>query len=109
MAKKKEMKMVVKKKLMAIMVVYGKEEEELNVIWDCGVFVFGYTEYLSEEIIVPSVDFEVEYHRMRYMSLLQNYDLQKAKKCYVSDNDDSPRPRTKYVLIPDETRIVSIE
>ncbi|PHT38167.1 hypothetical protein CQW23_21740 [Capsicum baccatum] len=42
---------------------------------DCGVFVAGYTEYLSEEIDVPSVCFEAEYHRMRYASLLQNYGL----------------------------------
>ncbi|PHU12225.1 hypothetical protein BC332_19155 [Capsicum chinense] len=78
-------------------------------VLDCGVFVAGNVEYLSKEIIVPSVDFEVEYRRMRYASLLRNYGLQKVKKCYVSDNDDPPRPRTKYVPLPDETGIVSIE
>lgn len=76
---------------------------------DCGVFVVGYAEYLREEIVVPSVDFEADYHSMRYASLLQNYGLQKVKKCYVSDNDDPARPRTKFISIPDETGIISIE
>ncbi|PHT70666.1 hypothetical protein T459_25770 [Capsicum annuum] len=76
---------------------------------DCGVFVIGYAEYLREGIVVPLVDFEAEYHRMRYMSLLRNYGLQKVKKCHVSDNDDPPRSRTKFVPITDETKIVSIE
>ncbi|PHU26279.1 hypothetical protein BC332_04611 [Capsicum chinense] len=57
---------------------------------DCGVFVAGYAEYLSEEMNVPSDDFEAEYHRMRYATLLRKYDIQKAKKGYVSENDDPP-------------------
>ncbi|KAF3648215.1 hypothetical protein FXO38_18275 [Capsicum annuum] len=75
----------------------------------CRVFVVGYGEYLSEEMDMPSVGFEAEYHRMRYASLLQNYGLQKVKKCYVSDNDDPPRPRIKILPLPDESEIVSIE
>ncbi|KAF3685216.1 hypothetical protein T459_23380 [Capsicum annuum] len=76
---------------------------------DCGVFVVGYAEYLSEGMDIPSVGFETEYHRMRYMALLWNYGLQKAKKGYVSDNDHPPRPRTKNVSLPNETGIVSIQ
>ncbi|PHT36687.1 hypothetical protein CQW23_24387 [Capsicum baccatum] len=76
---------------------------------DCRVFVAGYAEYLSEEMDVVSVDFEAEYHRMRYAALLWNYGLQKMKKGYVNDNDDPPRPRTKNISSPDEIEIVSIE
>ncbi|PHT61789.1 hypothetical protein T459_34353 [Capsicum annuum] len=67
---------------------------------DCGVFVAEYAEYLSEGMDVSSVDFEAEYHRMRYAALLQNYGLQKAKKGYVSDNDDPPRLMTKKSPYP---------
>ncbi|PHT43173.1 hypothetical protein CQW23_17198 [Capsicum baccatum] len=66
-------------------------------------------QYLSEGIDVPSVGFEAEYHRMRYAALLRNHDFQKAKKSYVSDNDDPPRPRTENFSLPDETAIVNIE
>ncbi|KAF3678238.1 hypothetical protein FXO37_04473 [Capsicum annuum] len=75
---------------------------------DCRVFVAGYEEYLSKGMDVPSVDFEAEYHHMRYTSLLRNYGLRKAKKYYVSDNDDPPRPRTKILPSPDASGIVSI-
>ncbi|KAM3357845.1 hypothetical protein P3S68_020776 [Capsicum galapagoense] len=63
----------------------------------------------SEGMTVPSVCFESAYHRIRYVSHLQNYDLRKAKKDYVSENEDPPRPRpTKYSL-PDEMATVSTE
>ncbi|PHU30898.1 hypothetical protein BC332_02991 [Capsicum chinense] len=76
---------------------------------NCGVFVAAYAEYRSEEMDMPSVDFEAEYDRMRCVTLLENYGLQKAKKDYFSDNDDSPRPRTKNVYLLNETGIVSVE
>ncbi|PHU14947.1 hypothetical protein BC332_16152 [Capsicum chinense] len=47
---------------------------------DCGVFIAGYVEYLSEGMNMPSVGFEEEYHRIRYTSLLQKYGIEKAKK-----------------------------
>ncbi|KAM3395938.1 hypothetical protein P3S68_004944 [Capsicum galapagoense] len=47
---------------------------------DCGVFVAGYVEYLSEEMNVPSDGFEAEYHRMRYATLLRKYGIQKLRK-----------------------------
>ncbi|KAF3681427.1 putative protein EIN4-like [Capsicum annuum] len=75
---------------------------------DCGVFVAGYAEYISEGMSVPSVDFEAAYHCMRYASLLRNYGLQKAKKDYVSENEDPPRPRPTKHSIPDEMIIVRI-
>ncbi|PHT86678.1 hypothetical protein T459_08784 [Capsicum annuum] len=76
---------------------------------DCGVFVVGYVEYLSEGMNVPSDDFEAEYHRMRYAILLQKYGIQKAQKGYVSENDDPPRPRSRNIRISGENKIVSIE
>ncbi|KAF3675986.1 hypothetical protein FXO38_04514 [Capsicum annuum] len=75
---------------------------------DCGVFIAGYAEYISEGMSVPSVGFEVSYHPMRYISLLRNFDLRKAKKDYVSENEDSPRPRRTKHSIPDEMDIVRI-
>ncbi|PHU27363.1 hypothetical protein BC332_05695 [Capsicum chinense] len=64
---------------------------------DCGVFVAGYAEYLSEEMNVPSDGFEAEYHRMRYATLFRKYGIQKAKKGYVSENDDPPRPKSRII------------
>ncbi|KAM3253017.1 hypothetical protein P3L10_007087 [Capsicum annuum] len=75
---------------------------------DCGVFVAGYAEYISEGMSVPTVDFEATYHRMRYASLLKNYGIRKAKKDYVSENEDPPRPRRTKHSIPDEIAIVRI-
>ncbi|PHT51875.1 hypothetical protein CQW23_06337 [Capsicum baccatum] len=77
-------------------------------IKDCGVFIVGYAEYLSEGMNGSSVGFEAEYHRMRYATLLRNYSFQKAKKGYASDNDDPPRPRTKNIFLPDETKIEAL-
>ncbi|PHT37916.1 hypothetical protein CQW23_21489 [Capsicum baccatum] len=83
-------------------------QQECNSL-NCGVFVAEYAEYLSEGMNTPSVGFEEEYHRMRYTSLLRNYGLRKAKKCYVSDNDDSPRLRIKILPLSDESGIFSIK
>ncbi|PHT48580.1 hypothetical protein CQW23_12788 [Capsicum baccatum] len=75
----------------------------------CGVFVVGYDEYLSEGMNVPSGDFEAEYHRMRYATLLRKYGIQKAQKGYVSENDDPPRPWLRNIRISGKDEIVSIE
>ncbi|PHT29894.1 hypothetical protein CQW23_30523 [Capsicum baccatum] len=75
---------------------------------DCRVFVAGYAECISEGMLVPSVGFETAYHRMLYASLLRNYGFQKAKKSYVSENEDPPRPRPTKHSIPDEMIIVRI-
>ncbi|KAF3628218.1 hypothetical protein FXO38_28348 [Capsicum annuum] len=76
---------------------------------DCGVFVAGYAEYLSEGINVPSDGFEAEYHRMCYTTLLRKYGIQKTQKGYVSENDDPPRPTSRNIRISGENEIVSIE
>ncbi|PHT84225.1 hypothetical protein T459_12668 [Capsicum annuum] len=76
---------------------------------DCGVFVAGYAEYLSEGMNVPSDDFEAEYHRMHYATLLRKYGIQKAKKDYVSKNDDPPKSKSRIIQISDENEIVCIE
>ncbi|PHU14826.1 hypothetical protein BC332_16031 [Capsicum chinense] len=76
---------------------------------DCGVFVVGYAKYLSEEINVPSDGFEAEYHRIRYATLLQKYGIQKAKKGYVSENDDPPSPKSRIIQISDDNAIICIE
>ncbi|KAF3678561.1 hypothetical protein FXO38_03191 [Capsicum annuum] len=77
---------------------------------NCGAFVAGYAEYLSEGMNVSSDDFEAEYHQMRYATLLQKYGIQKAQKDYVSKNDDPPRrPRSRNIRIPGENEIGSTE
>ncbi|PHT81402.1 hypothetical protein T459_14417 [Capsicum annuum] len=76
---------------------------------NCGVFIDGYAEYLSEEMNVPSDGIEAEYYQMGYATLLQKYGIQKAKKGYVSENDDPSKSRTKIIPISDESEIVSIE
>ncbi|KAF3683322.1 hypothetical protein FXO37_01923 [Capsicum annuum] len=82
---------------------------KFHVKKDCGVFVAGYAEYLSEGMNVPSNGFEAEYHRIRYATLLRKYGIQKAQKDYVTENDDPPRPRSRNIRIPGENKIVSIE
>ncbi|PHT45374.1 hypothetical protein CQW23_14532 [Capsicum baccatum] len=76
---------------------------------NCGVFVVGYAEYLSEEMNVPSDGFEEEYHRMCYATLLRKYGIQKAKKGYVNENDDPPKPKSRIIQISDDNAIVYIE
>ncbi|PHU08712.1 hypothetical protein BC332_20572 [Capsicum chinense] len=76
---------------------------------DCGVFIAGYVEYLSKEMNAPSDGFEAKYHRMCYATLLQKYGIQKAKKGYVSENDDPPRPKSRIIQIPDDNAIVCIK
>ncbi|PHT56044.1 hypothetical protein CQW23_04530 [Capsicum baccatum] len=76
---------------------------------DCGVYVIGYADYLSEGMNASSDGFDAIYHHMRYASLLQKYGMQKTKRGYVSENDHPPRPRTRTIPIPDESGIVCIE
>ncbi|KAM3285007.1 hypothetical protein P3S67_023806 [Capsicum chacoense] len=84
-------------------------QQECDSCKDCGVFVAGYAEYLSEEMNVSSDGFEAEYHRIRYATLLRKYGIQKAKKGYVSENDDPPRSKSRIIQIPDDKAIVCIE
>ncbi|PHU19952.1 hypothetical protein BC332_11103 [Capsicum chinense] len=63
---------------------------------DYVVLIAEYVEYLSEELSVPSADFEAQ-SRLKYASLLRNYRVVKFKKGYVSENNDPPRSRPSYV------------
>ncbi|KAK4737385.1 hypothetical protein R3W88_001082 [Solanum pinnatisectum] len=55
---------------------------------NCGLFIAAYTEFLSDELQVPSDGISSETLRMRYASLLWNYEILKARSGYVSNNED---------------------
>ncbi|PHT90850.1 hypothetical protein T459_05963 [Capsicum annuum] len=76
---------------------------------DCGVFMTGYEEFLSDQMQIPSSNLDAEYLRKRYATLLWNYEVKKAKKIYSSDHDDPPRVRPFYVPPTDESNILAIE
>ncbi|KAF3670614.1 hypothetical protein FXO38_06996 [Capsicum annuum] len=76
---------------------------------DCGVFVATYTEFLSNQMQIPSSNLDTEYLRKRYASLLWNNGVKKDNKIYSSDHDDPPRPQPFYVPLTDECNILSIE
>ncbi|KAF3641654.1 hypothetical protein FXO37_22902 [Capsicum annuum] len=76
---------------------------------DCGVFMTGYEEFLSDQMQIPSSNLDAEYLRKRYATLLWNYGVKKAKKIYSSDHDDPPRVRPFYVPPTDESNILAIE
>ncbi|PHT54882.1 hypothetical protein CQW23_03368 [Capsicum baccatum] len=63
---------------------------------DCGVFVAVYVEYLSEGLGIPCSGIDAPYYRLRYSSLLCKYGSEKAENGYFSENDDPPRPRSKF-------------
>ncbi|KAM3216236.1 hypothetical protein P3L10_025677 [Capsicum annuum] len=63
---------------------------------NCGVFVVVYAEYLSEGLGIPSLSIDVQYHRMRYATLLCKYGSIKTEKGYFSENDDPPRSRSSF-------------
>ncbi|KAF3621760.1 hypothetical protein FXO38_05551 [Capsicum annuum] len=75
---------------------------------DCGLFVSTYAKYLSDRYQIPSSDFDLEKHRTRYASLLCDCGMNKAYNGYVSDNQNSPRP--KRIFIPyEDTEIIDVE
>ncbi|PHT98274.1 hypothetical protein BC332_32794 [Capsicum chinense] len=76
---------------------------------DCGVFVAAYAEFLSDEMQIPSSTLDAEYIRKRYVTLLWNYGVKKAKKIYSSDHDDPPRVRPFYVPPTGASNILAIE
>ncbi|KAF3664726.1 putative protein EIN4-like [Capsicum annuum] len=63
---------------------------------DCGVFVAVYAEYLSKELGIPYSGIDAQYHRLRYATLLCKYGSEKAENSYFSENEDPPRPRSKF-------------
>ncbi|PHU25392.1 hypothetical protein BC332_03724 [Capsicum chinense] len=63
---------------------------------DCGVFVAIYVGYLSERLGIPCSGIDAQYHRLRYASVLCKYWSENAENRYFSENDDPPRPRSKF-------------
>ncbi|PHU14507.1 hypothetical protein BC332_15712 [Capsicum chinense] len=53
-------------------------------------------EYLSEELDIPSSSIDAQYHRLRYASLLCKYGSKKAENGYFSENDDPPKPKSRF-------------
>ena len=64
----------------------------------CGLFVAAYAEFLSDGLEVPFCGLSAETLRMRYASLLWNYEIVKARNGYVSNNEDPEMRRTKKNL-----------
>ncbi|PHT72109.1 hypothetical protein T459_22894 [Capsicum annuum] len=55
-----------------------------------------YAEYLSEGLGTSSSGIDAQYHRLRYASLLWKYRSEKSENDYFSENDNLPRPRSKF-------------
>ena len=75
----------------------------------CGLFVVAYTEFLSDGLEVPSCGLSAETLRMRYASLLWNYEILKARNDYVSNNEDPQRPRPKKAKIDENVVVTTID
>ncbi|PHU09367.1 hypothetical protein BC332_21227 [Capsicum chinense] len=76
----------------------------INTIKGLSTHAAVYAEYLSEELGIPSSGINTQYHHLRYASLLCKYKSEKAENDYFSENDDPPRPRSKFA--PKETNCV---
>ncbi|PHU00316.1 hypothetical protein BC332_30103 [Capsicum chinense] len=63
---------------------------------DCGVFIVVYTDYLSEGLGISYSSIGASYHHLRYATLLCKYKSEKEENGYFSENDDLPRPRSKF-------------
>ncbi|KAG5585816.1 hypothetical protein H5410_046250 [Solanum commersonii] len=84
-----------------------EQKDRINL--DCELFVAVYAEFLSDGLQVPSYGIISQSLRMRYASLLWNYEILNAWSDYVSDNDDPQRPRpikTKFIS-PDKNMVVT--
>ena len=62
---------------------------------DYGIFIAPYAEYLSDRIQVPSCGINADTLRLRYASLLWNYEIVQARNCYISNNEEAEMRRTK--------------
>ncbi|PHT31882.1 hypothetical protein CQW23_28219 [Capsicum baccatum] len=67
-----------------------------------------YAEFLSDRHQIPSSEFDSKKHRTRYASLLWDYCVNKACTGYVSDNQDSPRPKRTFIRSED-TDMIDVE
>ncbi|XP_047263649.1 glutamic acid-rich protein-like [Capsicum annuum] len=54
------------------------------------VFVTTYTEYLSDRLLVPNDEFDVELLHTRYDTFLKNHEIVKDLKGSVSNSEDPP-------------------
>ncbi|PHU22668.1 hypothetical protein BC332_07775 [Capsicum chinense] len=75
-----------------------RTDEVADMEMNCGIFMVVYAEYLSEGLGIPCSGIDAQYHRLRYVSLLCKYGSEKAENRYFSENDDPPRPRSKFAL-----------
>ncbi|KAF3634698.1 hypothetical protein FXO38_25009 [Capsicum annuum] len=69
---------------------------------DCGPFVGGYAEYLSDELQVPTNGIDVGLLRKRYVALLWKYGEAKAQKPYATDVKDLRRPKLNSIALDEE-------
>ena len=66
---------------------------------DCGIFVVAYTGFLSDGLEVPSCGISAGTLHLRYVSLLWNYGISKARNGYISNNEKPKIPRHKKANI----------
>ncbi|PHT48340.1 hypothetical protein CQW23_12548 [Capsicum baccatum] len=77
--------------------------------YNCGIFVYAYTEILSEGLQVHSCGFDAASQRACYASLLWHYGVKRTNEGYTSDNGDPPRPRKNIIEEIDASAIVTLE
>ncbi|PHU02619.1 hypothetical protein BC332_27870 [Capsicum chinense] len=77
-------------------------------IWDCGLFIAAYVEYLSDGLQVLNVGLDAGLLHKRYAALLWKYREVKAQKLYASNIKDPRRPKPNSIAL-DEEHLVHIE
>ncbi|KAM3290232.1 hypothetical protein P3S67_018521 [Capsicum chacoense] len=75
---------------------------------DCGLFVAVYAEFLSDQHQILSSEFDPKKHRTRYVFLLWDYDVSKARTGYVTDNQDPSWPKRTFIRSED-TEMIDVE
>ncbi|PHT63132.1 hypothetical protein T459_33047 [Capsicum annuum] len=75
---------------------------------DCGPFVAGYAEYLSDGLQVPNDGLDVGLLRKRYAAILWKYGEAKAQKPYTTDVKDPRRLKPNSIVL-DEEQLVHID
>ncbi|KAF3682155.1 hypothetical protein FXO38_01405 [Capsicum annuum] len=80
----------------------------INTIRELSTLAVVYAEYLSEGLVIPSLDIDAQYHRLRYASFLCKYGFVKVEKGYFSENDNSPRQRSRFTT-KEKGRVLHIE
>ena len=77
---------------------------------DCGLYVATFAEFLSDQLVIPpDTDGHLaNYLCNRYAALLWRYGSDKVNGGYISDNDDTPKPKGQFTT-PTEDDIVNID